>query len=104
MWVEVIYECTMHDSIPTLLTIAREVLESNHPDAIVKTADPGECDFRVGAVGASVSVTDVRGGQFTAEDRVEIADRVAQEVSGRNVEYRENSFNEDMHTFDLVSE
>lgn len=75
--------------IANALGAAREVIESNHPTANVKTAETGGCDYRISSVGASITVT-ANSDDFivTDEDIDEIEERGTDAVSGRQMEYK----------------
>lgn len=68
------------------LGIVKSVLESNHPDATVKSAESGECDFRVSSVGASISVTPYGDYEVTEKDVDDVYERAAEEIDGRHLE------------------
>jgi hypothetical protein len=71
--------------------IIREVLEKNHQNATVKVAESGESDFRVGSVGASISVHAYGENEMTEADISEIKERASEEIDGRHLEYRDET-------------
>lgn len=72
--------------VANAIGIVKDVLEENHPDATVKAAESGECDFRVGSVGASVSVSSYGEYEVTEKDISDACDRAEKEISGRHFE------------------
>lgn len=81
--------------------IVKGVLEDNHPSADVKSAESGKSDFRVSAVGASISVKAYDGVFMTDDDIEEVVERADSELDDRRLEYRKED--EDKVWFDLKS-
>lgn len=90
----------VHSSIGQTINIAKEVLESHYPDAVVKSTDPGECDYRVSSVGASIFVS---GAEVHPDATQEIMDRVDEEVEGRTLLHKEigSEIDSEKHKFDI---
>lgn len=78
----------MARAIDTAVNILEEVLESNHPNATVKTPNKfGECDFRIAhSVEKAVSVTAKQGYTLTDDDISEACERADAELSGYSFE------------------
>jgi hypothetical protein len=94
--------------IANAIGIVKSVLEKNHSDAVVKTAEPGDCDFRVSSVGASISVTSYGDSELTNEDVDMILEKSASEIDGRHLESvgakgTRDSTGDDSYWFDLKS-
>lgn len=87
--------------IATAIGIVKDVLESNHPTATIKSAEAGPCHFRVSSVGASITVSAHDDFIVTDDDISEIEERGAEEISGRRLEYRKED--DDTVWFELHS-
>lgn len=84
--------------------IVKGVLESNHPNATVKSAESGESDYRVSSVGASISVTPYGDYEVTGKDVDDVFERAAEEIDGRHLEPDgTKGSGEDSFWFDLKS-
>ena len=84
--------------IADAIGIVREVLEENHPDSTIKSVDSGESDYRIGTVGATVSVRAYGDSEVTGDDIDDIIDRGSSDLDGRTLEYKKQ---EKSHWFEL---
>lgn len=80
----------------------KDVLEENYPSANIKSAESGECDFRVSSVGASISVRPYGSYDVTEADREDIIERVESEINDRNLVLKGET-NSGAYMFDLKS-
>lgn len=77
--------------IAEAIGVVVEVLEKNHPDAIVKSSEPGESDFRVGSVGASISVSAEENRMEVTDEDVEMILELAEErIDNRHLVFEES--------------
>lgn len=70
--------------IATAIGEVKSVLEKNYPDATVKSAEPGECDARVGHVGATITVN-TNGLELTDSDIQDMKNAVDSAIDDRHL-------------------
>lgn len=87
--------------IAEALGAVREVLESNYPSADVRVAESGESDFRVGSIGATISVHPHGDYEVTDSDIEDIKEAVDNAIDDRHLVHKGKNQHDGADMFDL---
>jgi len=83
------------------INLIRNSLNQNYPNAVIKSGESGECDYRISSVGASISVRSYNEYHITESDVDQILKESKEILDERVLKFRDDMSSNDTKWFEL---
>ncbi len=83
------------------IRLIRQSLKENYPEAVIKSSETGECDYRISSIGASISVRSYNEYHITESDIDEILKESKEILDKRVLKFRDDMGSKNTKWFEL---